>query len=127
MLRGFYRLLVALHPKAFRREFDAEMLWIFDQQDTGVYRRMLFADVVRSLLRQWLKRPALWKWMAVGGGALWPVMAAFELWLLVDRWARSTRVPVNFILCAALGSVTVIALTLAFCVSLFRSMRCRRA
>ena len=30
-MRTLYRYLVHLHPPAFRREFAAEMIWIFDE------------------------------------------------------------------------------------------------
>jgi hypothetical protein len=48
--RFAYRLLLRLHPAAFRNEFGAEMLCIFDQQDeTAAY---LFFDGIISLIRQ---------------------------------------------------------------------------
>ena len=31
MSRSLYRLLLNLHPPAFRERFAAEMLWIFDE------------------------------------------------------------------------------------------------
>ncbi len=52
--RLVYRLLLALHPSAFRERFGKEMLWIFDQtvSETGV--RLVLADGVVSLAKQWM-------------------------------------------------------------------------
>ena len=50
--RSFYRLIVRMHPCAFRERFGDEMLWIFEEElrrDAG--GRALF-DGVLSLLRQ---------------------------------------------------------------------------
>ena len=60
MCRSLYRLLLNLHPPAFRERFAEEMLWIFDEAagTQGVSR--LFADAVISLMRQWAVRPESW-------------------------------------------------------------------
>ena len=60
MCRSLYRLLLKLHPQAFRERFAAEMLWIFDEaaMTQGVTR--LFADAFVSLMRQWVVRPESW-------------------------------------------------------------------
>ena len=59
-MRTCYRILLWLHPPAFRREFGGEMLWIFDQA-AGSGAWALFRDGVASLGRQWLLRSGLWK------------------------------------------------------------------
>ena len=48
-----YRLVIQLHPKAFRERFGSEMLCIFEEagQTEGPVR--LIADGVLSMLRQW--------------------------------------------------------------------------
>jgi D-alanyl-D-alanine carboxypeptidase len=58
--RSLYRLLLKLHPLAFRERFAAEMLWIFDEaaMTQGVTR--LLADAFVSLVRQWVARPESW-------------------------------------------------------------------
>lgn len=52
--RGLYRLLLLLHPPAFRERFAGEMLWIFDQSvtDSGTLRVM--GDGCVSLVTQWM-------------------------------------------------------------------------
>jgi hypothetical protein len=47
-----YRLLLRLHPSSFQREFGADMLWIFDEEQQQGSTLYLFLDGVRSLLRQ---------------------------------------------------------------------------
>ena len=47
-----YRLLLRLHPASFQREFGADMLWIFDEEQQQGSTLYLFLDGVRSLLRQ---------------------------------------------------------------------------
>jgi hypothetical protein len=65
MFRHFYRCLLGLHPLAFREQFGAEMLCIFDETvSDGVL--FLLSDCVVSLARQWLLRSGAWK-MAAGG------------------------------------------------------------
>src|SRR5262245_15928516 len=57
MTRALYRILLALHPPAFRREFAADMLWIFDEEGGAA---SLLADAGASLVRQWLVRSGVW-------------------------------------------------------------------
>jgi Ca2+-binding EF-hand superfamily protein len=59
MLRAIYVLFLRLHPRRFRREFSEEMLWIFDQTRGTVEARSYLADVVRSLVIQWIFRSDL--------------------------------------------------------------------
>jgi hypothetical protein len=51
--RRIYRLLLRLHPAAFRERFAQEMLWVFDQSvaETGVCRAL--ADGSLSVMKQW--------------------------------------------------------------------------
>jgi len=64
--RTFYRWLVGLHPPAFRLRFEEELLWIFDESSDESGAAPLFCDALISLLRQWLMRSGMWKWV-VGG------------------------------------------------------------
>jgi hypothetical protein len=66
MIRVVYRLLICLHPRAFRERFGDEMLSVFDEggQPGGA---AYVLDGCSSLARQWLLRSGLWRW-AVGAG-----------------------------------------------------------
>jgi hypothetical protein len=70
MIRLLYRLLLFLHPPAFRREFAGEMLWIFDETTGAAARAQLFSDALLSLARQWLLRSGAWKLLVAGAGGL---------------------------------------------------------
>lgn len=61
MTRMLYRWMVCLHPRAFRQEFAADMMWIFDEASTADGVGPLFADGLVSLARQWLIREGAWK------------------------------------------------------------------
>lgn len=58
--RSLYRLLLKLHPAAFRERFAEEMLWIFDEAAATQGTPRLFADAFISLMRQWVVRPESW-------------------------------------------------------------------
>jgi hypothetical protein len=73
MTHALYRLLLWLHPPAFRREFSGEMLWIFEQS-RGAELWTLFADALISLARQWVLRAGAWKLAAAGVGGLLQIM-----------------------------------------------------
>jgi D-alanyl-D-alanine carboxypeptidase len=60
MRRSLYRLLLNLHPPAFRERFAEEMLWIFDEAVATQGAPRLFADASVSLMRQWVVRPESW-------------------------------------------------------------------
>jgi hypothetical protein len=66
MTRTLYRCLVCLHPPAFRLRFEEELLWIFDESNDLSGAAPLLYDAAISLLRQWLMRSGMWKWI-VGG------------------------------------------------------------
>lgn len=53
-IRGTYRLLLLMHPPAFRERFGTEMLWIFDQtaRDGGTLH--ILRDGCMSLAKQWM-------------------------------------------------------------------------
>ena len=55
MRRATYRVLLALHPTAFRRQFGGEMLWVFDEAQRDRETSGFCFDVARSLLRHWLR------------------------------------------------------------------------
>lgn len=84
MTRTFYGWLVALHPPAFRRRFEEELLWIFDES-WGISGAVpLLYDAVISLLRQWIMRSGMWKWVLGGVAGALPVVIGFGSFLF--RW-----------------------------------------
>lgn len=80
MVRRLYRCLVWLHPAAFRLRFEEEILWIFDEAADGWGTASLLRDAGISLLRQWLIRSQLWKWIVAGTAAVVPPMLIFGDW-----------------------------------------------
>jgi hypothetical protein len=63
MTRTLYRWLICLHPPAFRLRFAPELLWIFDESSDASGAAPLLHDAAISLLRQWLMRSGMWKWV----------------------------------------------------------------
>lgn len=80
MVRRLYRCLIRLHPAAFRLRFEEEILWIFDEAADGWGAASLLRDASFSLLRQWLLRSQLWKWLVAGIAAVVPPMLVFGDW-----------------------------------------------
>ncbi len=85
MIRGLYRCLVWLHPAAFRLRFQEEMLWIFDEAANAWGTASLFLDASVSLMRQWLLRSGMWRWVMAGIAAIIPLILAFGSLLPWDR------------------------------------------
>ena len=85
MMRRVYRCLLWLHPAAFRRQFEEEMLWIFDEAEDACGAASLFSDVSVSLVRQWLLRSGLWIWVVAGIAGIIPLIIAFGSFLPWDR------------------------------------------
>lgn len=77
MTRTLYRSLIYLHPPAFRRRFEEELLWIFDESSDASGAAPLLYDAVISLLRQWLVRSGMWKWLVAGVAGALPVLIGF--------------------------------------------------
>lgn len=70
MTRLLYQVLLWLHPPCFRREFAAEMLWIFDDSVESEGSPRLLFDALVSLGRQWLLRSGAWRIAAALAGGL---------------------------------------------------------
>ncbi len=81
MIRILYRSLIYLHPPAFRLRFDQELLWIFDESSDTSGAAPLLYDAAISLLRQWLMRSGMWKWILGGIAGALPVLIGFGSFL----------------------------------------------
>lgn len=77
MIRTFYHWLISLHPPVFRERFADELLWIFDESRDASGTGTLFCDAIISLLRQWLLRSGMWKWVLGGIAAILPLLIGF--------------------------------------------------
>jgi hypothetical protein len=77
VIRVLYALLIRLHPAAFRERFAQEMLCIFEEAGNAWGAGSLLRDAIVSLLRQWLIRSDLWKWLAAGIVGVVPLIIAF--------------------------------------------------
>jgi len=87
-MRYLYASLIRLHPPAFRQQFAQEMLWIFEEAEDAWGAGSLFRDAILSLLRQWLIRSDLWKWVVAGLAGVVPLVIAFGSFLPWDRLYR---------------------------------------
>jgi hypothetical protein len=85
MIRRLYRCLVWLHPATFRLRFEEEMLWIFDEGADAWGTESLVLDASVSLVRQWLLRSGLWRWVVAGIAGIIPLIIAFGSFLPWDR------------------------------------------
>ena len=81
MTRTLYRWLIRLHPPAFRLRFEEELLWIFDESTNGSSTAPLFYDAGISLLRQWLMRSGMWKWVLGAIAGALPILIGFGSFL----------------------------------------------
>jgi uncharacterized membrane protein len=81
MTRTLYRWLICLHPPAFRQRFEEELLWIFDESTADASAAPLLCDALISLLRQWLFRSGIWKWVVGGIAAVVPLIIGFGSFL----------------------------------------------
>jgi len=81
MARTLYRWLICLHPPAFRLRFEEELLWIFDESIGASGAAPLLYDAAFSLLRQWLFRSGMWKWLLAGIAGALPVIIGFGSFL----------------------------------------------
>jgi hypothetical protein len=87
-MRFLYALLVGLHPSSFRKRFAQEMLLIFEEAANSWGAGSLFGDAILSLLRQWIIRSELWKWVVAGIGGVVLLIIAFGSFLPWDKPVR---------------------------------------
>lgn len=59
--RSFYRLLLRMHPAVFRKQYEDQMLWIFDESVESRGVAPLLVDAAVSLVRQWVLRSGNWR------------------------------------------------------------------
>jgi len=90
-MRAVYRCLLWMHPPAFRREFAAQMLCIFDEASAGTGTARLLSDALISVLRQWGLRSAAWLLLAALTGALFQMTAGGLVWLDFTHAAQPPR------------------------------------
>jgi hypothetical protein len=84
-MRKIYKLLLRIHPPAFRRRFAEEMLWIFDETAPSSGTPGMLADVFLSLARQWVLRSGSWKLAVAMVGAAAQVTAGGLIWIAFAR------------------------------------------
>lgn len=85
MMRRVYRCLLWLHPAAFRRQFEEEMLCIFDEAAGTWGAVSLVSDASVSLVRRRVLRSELWIWVVAGIAGIIPLILAFGSFLPWDR------------------------------------------
>ena len=61
------------------------MLWIFDEAAGAWGAASLFSDASVSLVRQWLLRSGLWRWVVACIVGIIPLIIAFGSFLPWDR------------------------------------------
>jgi len=59
--RSIYRYLLRLHPARFRKQFEEQMQWIFDETVRSRGAVPLLFDAAVSLVRQWILRSRYWR------------------------------------------------------------------
>jgi hypothetical protein len=127
MMRAFYRLMILLHPPAFRRRFADEMLWIFEEGTREGGAAGFFADGLASLGKQWVTNRAVWTIAAIVLGNLpFLVFAFFPHRAPARNAVPPTLMPVFFVV-AVLGLLVTISTCLIFAVTWFRFVQRRRA
>lgn len=81
MTRTLYRWLICLHPPTFRARFEEELLWIFEESIQASNGIPLVSDAAVSLLRQWLFRSEMGKWLLAGIAGALPIVIGFGSFL----------------------------------------------
>jgi hypothetical protein len=94
LCRLAYRAVIHLHPRNFREEFGAEMLWIFDEESrNGAALPRLVLDGLCSIVIQNIK-PRIQQVEAAG-----PIYREVDSAIPAERYAQATLV----ILCCTLS------------------------
>jgi hypothetical protein len=137
MTRLLYRLLLCLHPPAFRRQFGEEMLWIFDESREQQAALPLLTDALASLARQWLFRTSMVRttiWIPITAcvGALVPLAAGISIGRIMKHQIHPDlpvvrTLNIEFLELSAITAVIAISCTVILCVVWFRFSRRRHA
>lgn len=94
LYRLAYRAIIYLHPRNFREEFGAEMLWIFEEESrNGAALPRLILDGICSIALQTV-RPRVQQVEAAG-----PIYREVDSAIPAERYAQATLV----ILCCTLS------------------------
>jgi hypothetical protein len=110
MMRTLYKYLVRMHPPAFRRQFAAEMLCIFDEAAESSGVQWLCFDCLVSLVRQWVLRSGSWKPAVAVMAALLQIVAGGFIWL--TPWPPRSGAEVQVHTELAMGSLMSLILWL---------------
>lgn len=117
MLRILYECLLLMHPPAFRREFTAEMLCIYDEAAGSRGACYMILDGFVSLARQWLLRSGFWKLAVAVLGAGVQVTAGGFGWIMLRhvQWhgGRAYDPLLNKLIVIIIVTVSIIALMVA--------------
>lgn len=102
--RSLYRCLLRLHPPSFQVQFADEMMWIFDETAERQGALKLLGDALFSLVRQWIVRYALQKWLTGDfAPAAWPSLThelfAWERIALPERHLSLPRMAQGSLIC----------------------------
>jgi hypothetical protein len=118
MLRILYECLLLMHPPAFRREFTAEMLCIYDEAAGSPGACYMILDGFVSLARQWLLRSGFWKLAVAVLGAGVQVTAGGFGWIMLRHHVqlhggRAYDPLLNKLIVIIVVTVSIIALMVA--------------
>ena len=124
MRRGLYRLLLSLHPGAFRRQFAEEMLGVFDEAEAEGRSAKFCSSAAWSVALHWVRHPMLWK---IAGGLIGGVMTLFwGIGIAPRRAGRVAPITSEVLMIGTVAIVLAIALILIFTVAVFRTLKKRR-
>ena len=121
--RAFYSIVLRMHPRSFREQFAAEMLWVFDEAERASQSSGFCLDAVRSLVRQWLCRPWIWK---IAGAATGPLLTFWMGAKVVPQPPSDDR-GIDLGLVVAAGALILVCLAVILSVESFRAILRRGA
>lgn len=122
MKRAMYRVLLLLHPAAFRKQFAEEMLCVFDEAASEQCSSGYCLSAAGSLLRHWLRHPTPWKF---AGGLTGGVLTILWAVGVPPLHVRNAPLSADILLLVTMVVLIAISLILLLTVSVFHSMRRR--
>jgi CubicO group peptidase (beta-lactamase class C family) len=111
-----------MHPRAFRREFGHEMMWIFDQVAAKESTVPLLADGVVSLARQWAVHGGLREAFASEAAMAPSSEAAKGVFVWEHIGVPDTRLPISRVI---QGSAVALAFLAMLSFAAFRPVKSR--